>query len=171
MIRKNIIFGVRRLIVRGEVFLTKKEFAKINREQEKKGGKPYANPRNVAAGSIRQLDPAVTAGRRLDSFEYDIVTDIGQTYHEEEHLLLKAMGFKTNPNNRAAKNVEEMFAFRDHWAEPKRREEAGLRDRRHGRHRERQRHVRAGGDHRQGAARRDRLQVFAARSDDDRGRH
>ena len=93
--------NARRLIVRGEVFLTKKEFAKMNREQEKKGEKPYANPRNIAAGSVRQLDPAVTASRRLDSFQYDIVTDIGQTYHEEEHLILKAFGFKTNPNNRS----------------------------------------------------------------------
>jgi len=106
----------RRLVVRGEVFLTKKEFARINRAQEKEGLKPYANPRNVAAGSIRQLDPAITASRRLDSFEYDIVTPIGQTTHEEEHLILKAMGFKTNPNNRPAKTIEEVFAFRDHWA-------------------------------------------------------
>ena len=112
----------RHLIVRGEVFITKKVFAAVNREQEKKELKPYANPRNIAAGSIRQLDPKVTASRHLDSFQYDIVTDIGQTYHEEEHLILKAFGFKTNPNNRPAKNMQEIFAFRDHWAEPARRE-------------------------------------------------
>ncbi len=119
---KKYNLGVKRLTVRGEVFLTKKEFAKINRGQEKKGVKPYANPRNVAAGSVRQLDPAVTASRRLDSFQYDIVTDIGQTHHEEEHLILKAMGFKTNPWNRPAWSMKEVFAFRDHWAEPGRRE-------------------------------------------------
>ena len=50
------------------------------------------------------------------------MTDIGQTYHEEEHLLLKAFGFKTNPNNGPAKDMQEMFAFRDHWAEPAQRE-------------------------------------------------
>ena len=111
-----------RLVVRGEVFLTKKEFERINRELEAKGAKPYANPRNVAAGSVRQLDPKITAGRRLDSFQYDIVTDIGQTYHEEEHLLLAAMGFKTNPHNRPAATLEEAFAFRDHWGDPERRE-------------------------------------------------
>ena len=111
------------LIVRGEVFLTKKEFARINKELEKKGAKTYANPRNVAAGSIRQLNPAITASRRLDSFQYDIVTDIGQTYHEEEHLLLAAFGFKTNPHNRPAKSLQEVFAFRDHWEEPTRREQ------------------------------------------------
>lgn len=110
------------LIVRGEVFLTKKEFAKINKEQERTGGKLYANPRNVAAGSIRQLDPAVTASRRLDSFQYDIVTDLGQKTHEEEHQILAAMGFKTNPNNRPAKNIAEVFAFRDRWADPKHRD-------------------------------------------------
>ncbi len=112
----------RHLIVRGEVFLTKKEFARINKEQDKKGLKIYANPRNVAAGSIRQLDPKITAARRLDSFQYDIITEIGQTYHEEEHLLLAAFGFKTNQNNRPARDLKEVFAFRDYWAEPKRRE-------------------------------------------------
>jgi DNA ligase (NAD+) len=109
-----------RLVVRGEVFLTKREFAKINKEQEKKGGKPYANPRNVAAGSVRQLDPKITASRRLDSFQYDIVTDVDQTTHEEEHLILKAFGFKTNPNNRPAKDLADVFVFRDEWV--KRRE-------------------------------------------------
>ncbi len=110
------------LVVRGEVFLTKKEFARINREQERTGGKAYANPRNVAAGSIRQLDPRVTAGRRLDSFQYDIVTDLGQKTHEEEHQLLAAMGFKTNPHNAPARSMDEVFAFREKWGEPARRE-------------------------------------------------
>ncbi len=105
----------KRLVVRGEVFLNKKEFEKINREQGKKGLKVYANPRNVAAGSIRQLDPKITASRKLDSFEYDIVTNIGQSMHEEEHLLLKAFGFKTNQNNKSAVNPEEVFSFRNYW--------------------------------------------------------
>src|SRR5262249_41222764 len=52
-----------RVVIRGEVFLSTKEFARINREQEKRGGKLYANPRNVAAGAVRQLDPAITASR------------------------------------------------------------------------------------------------------------
>lgn len=111
-----------RLVVRGEVFLTKKEFEKINREIEKEGGKPYANPRNVAAGSIRQLNPDITARRRLDTFQYDIVGEIGQQAHEEEHFLLAAFGFKTNPDCRPAKDLEDAMAFRDHWADPVRRE-------------------------------------------------
>lgn len=106
----------RHIIIRGEVFLTKKEFAKINKEQEKKGNKIYANPRNVAAGSIRQLDPKITASRRLDSFQYDIVTDLGQKTHEEEHAFLRAFGFKTNPNNASAKDIKEVFIFRNDWA-------------------------------------------------------
>jgi DNA ligase (NAD+) len=110
------------LIVRGEVFLTKREFAKINKEQERTGAKTYANPRNVAAGSIRQLDPKITASRHLDSFQYDIVSDLGQATHKEEHLLLAAFGFKTNPHNEHAKDMREVFAFREKWGEPARRE-------------------------------------------------
>jgi DNA ligase (NAD+) len=112
---KSYILNSKRLVVRGEVFLNKKEFAAINREQEKKGLKIYANPRNVAAGSVRQLDPKITASRKLDSYEYDIITDIGQKTHEEEHFLLKAFGFKTNPWNRLLKSEKEIFEFRDHW--------------------------------------------------------
>ncbi len=104
----------RRLVVRGEVFLTKKEFARLNKEQEKKGEKNYANPRNVAAGSIRQLDPKVTASRKLDSFQYDIVTGLEFKTHEEEHDALKSFGFKINPDNRHAKNLDEVFAFHKH---------------------------------------------------------
>ena len=111
----------RHLIVRGEIFLTKKEFARINKEQAANESKAYANPRNVAAGSVRQLDSKITASRRLDSFQYDIVTDLGQKTHEEEHELLAAMGFKTNPNNKPAKSLEEVFKFRDYWAEHRER--------------------------------------------------
>lgn len=118
---KHYDLNAKHLVVRGEVFTTKKEFAKMNAEQEKKGLKPYANPRNIAAGSIRQLDPKVAASRRLDSFQYDIVTDIGQTYHEEEHLLLQAFGFKTNPNNRPANSLDAVFEFRDYWAKHRER--------------------------------------------------
>ncbi len=109
------------LVVRGEAFLTKKEFEAVNRAQKKAGLKTYANPRNIAAGSIRQLDPRVTAKRRLDSFEYDIVTDLGQKTHEETHLLLKAFGFKTNPANRRAKDLNEVFAFRNAWEKKRER--------------------------------------------------
>lgn len=103
------------LVVRGEVFITKKEFMRLNREQAKTGEAVYANPRNLAAGSIRQLDPVITAGRRLDSFAYSLVTDLGQTTHEEEHHILKELGFKTNPHNKFCRDLKEVQEFRDHW--------------------------------------------------------
>lgn len=110
----------RKLVVRGEVFINKKEFEKINKEQSLRGGKIFANPRNMAAGSIRQLNPKITSSRKLDSFIYDIITDLGQKTHEEEHLLLKAFGFKTNPHNQLVKSLGEVFEFRNYWE--KRRE-------------------------------------------------
>ena len=104
----------RHLVVRGEVFLTKKEFDRINKELAGTGKAAYANPRNLAAGSIRQLDPKITASRRLDSFAYDI---LGGNYnkHEEEHAALKKWGFKTNPHNKKVQSLEEVFKFRDYW--------------------------------------------------------
>ena len=105
-----------RLIVRGEVFLTKKEFERINKEQKKKGEKVYANPRNIAAGSIRQLDPKITASRKLDSFQYDIVTDIGQKFHDDEHKFLKSFGCKINLHNQLAGTLEEVFRFHEYWS-------------------------------------------------------
>ncbi len=104
------------LIVRGEVFISKKEFERINKEQEKKGLKIYANPRNIAAGSLRQLDPKITASRKLDSFAYELITDLDAKTHEEKHLILKSFGFKINFHNKAEKNLEEVFKFHQYWA-------------------------------------------------------
>ena len=103
------------IAIRGEAFITLKEFNKTNLEQKKSGLKEYANPRNLAAGSVRQLDPKITASRHLDSFAYSLVTDVGQQKHEEEHLILKALGFKINPNNKFCKDMNEVQKFRDRW--------------------------------------------------------
>jgi len=103
------------LIVRGEVFITKKEFERINKEQKEKGLPVYANPRNIAAGSVRQLDPKITAGRKLDSFAYELLTDLGQVTHEDKHKILKDLGFKTNKHNKYCKNLEEVFEFHKKW--------------------------------------------------------
>lgn len=105
----------KKLVIRGEVFLNKKEFHDINKEQEKRGLKLYANPRNVAAGSIRQLDPKITAGRKLDSFQYDIVTNLGQKAHSEEHEILHDIGFRINSSNKICRTAKEVFEFRDYW--------------------------------------------------------
>ncbi len=118
---KNYNLAPKYLVARGEVFITKKEFERVNTGQEKRGEKSFANPRNMAAGSLRQLDPQITAGRRLNSYQYAIVTDIGQKNHEEEHLLLKALGFKTNPHNKAADSLEKIFQFRNYWEEQRKK--------------------------------------------------
>ena len=103
------------VVVRGEVFITKNDFERINKEQKKSGLKIYANPHNLAAGSIRQLDPKVTASRRLDSYAYSLITDFGQKTHEDEHLILKALGFKINPHNKAVADMGGVNKFRNHW--------------------------------------------------------
>ena len=99
--------------VRGEVLLTKKEFQKINQEQIKKGLLPYANPRNLAAGSIRQLDPKITASRHLVFYAYELITDFGEETHEEKHSILKSLGFKTHLDNRKVESLKEVFQIHD----------------------------------------------------------
>ncbi|MBI2635549.1 MAG: NAD-dependent DNA ligase LigA [Parcubacteria group bacterium] len=101
--------------LQGEVFLNKKDFEALNKKQAKMGLPLYANPRNVAAGSIRQLDPKITASRRLDSFAYSLKTDLGQKTHEEEHLILHSLGFRTNPNNKYVENLNDVFKFKEYW--------------------------------------------------------
>ncbi len=96
------------LEVRGEVYMQKDEFEKLNKEQLEKKLPVFANPRNIAAGSIRQLDPKVAAGRRLKFMGYDLVTDLGQRTHQESHELLKKLGFPSNKYNVGCKNLNEV---------------------------------------------------------------
>lgn len=112
---ENLKLKTKKLIVRGEVFISKKEFERINRERAEKGLKIFANPRNMAAGSARQLDPKIAASRGLDSFTYDIVGDFGLKTHKEKHEALHKLGFKINAYNRPVKNLKEVFEFRDYW--------------------------------------------------------
>jgi DNA ligase (NAD+) len=108
--------GLGEIIVRGEAILTKKEFKRVNKERESKGLPLYANPRNLASGSIRQLDPKVTAARKLDSNMYSLITDLGQRTHEEEHIILDAMGFKTNNKyNSFCKDMDAVFDYYHYW--------------------------------------------------------
>jgi DNA ligase (NAD+) len=106
--------GAKELVVRGEVFISKKEFERVNEEQKKKNLAIFANPRNMAAGSVRQLDPKITASRKLDSFAYELITDFGQRTHQEKHQILKAFGFKTNPHNKYCQNLKEVFDFHNY---------------------------------------------------------
>ncbi len=82
--------------VRGEVYLDKKDFVAFNQKRSKSGDQLYANPRNLAAGSIRQLNPMIAAKRRLKFLAYDLVADIGQEKHSQEHEILSALGFKVD---------------------------------------------------------------------------
>ena len=108
--------GIKEIVARGEAIITKKDFEKVNKEQIKLGQTPFANPRNLAAGSIRQLDPKITASRRLDSTAYDLITDLGQKTHGEEHKILKTLGFKTNNKySRYCKHLNGVFESHDFW--------------------------------------------------------
>lgn len=100
------------LVVRGEAFMRRKEFERINKEQEKSGGKVFANPRNMAAGSLRQLDPRITASRRLDFYAYGIVDDTIES-HSGEYELLRKYGFKVNPHGKVVHSIKEIFEFQE----------------------------------------------------------
>ena len=100
------------LEVRGEVFMSKKDFLELNEKQEAMDQKTFANPRNAAAGSLRQLDPSVTASRRLDIFVFNIQRIVGADIrtHSESLEFLKKLGFKTSPGYRLCRNIEEVVA-------------------------------------------------------------
>jgi len=92
------------LTVRGEVFMSKKTFLDYKDH--------YANPRNLVAGSIRQLDSRITAKRKLDSFVYEVIDDSIET-HEKKHKMLKKIGFKTNEYNKYCRDLEAVFRFKE----------------------------------------------------------
>ncbi|MFA6495163.1 MAG: NAD-dependent DNA ligase LigA [Candidatus Paceibacterota bacterium] len=114
-----------RVVVRGEIFVPLKELERANRQQEARGAKGYANTRNFAAGSIRQLDSAIVASRKLESYQYDIVSDIGVPVatHEEKHKILASWGFSVNAHNRTQATMDDVFALKNAWE--KKREKLG----------------------------------------------
>jgi len=107
----------REIEVRGEVVMNKKVFNEINRQRKKKGLSVFANPRNIAAGSIRQLNPNIARDRRLDCIVFELITDLGQKDHEESHEILKDLGFKTSPYNEKCKNICEVDKYLKKWVE------------------------------------------------------
>ncbi|MBQ7136931.1 MAG: NAD-dependent DNA ligase LigA [Bacilli bacterium] len=104
--------------VRGEIYMSKKVFEKLNNEREKEGKELFQNPRNAAAGSIRQLDSKVAAKRKLDCFIYHLPNplDYGITSHNEALQFMSDLGFRTNPNNRLVYSVSEVLSFIDEKA-------------------------------------------------------
>ena len=108
-----------RLEVRGEVLFPKSRFAELNREREEAGLPTYANPRNTAAGSVRQLDPRVTASRGLDIFVYSLgYADAPMPVtHWETLEYLVGLGFRTNTHNRLVETPEDALAYYREWLE------------------------------------------------------
>ncbi len=112
-------------IVEGEIWLPKGEFARINKEREKMGEPLFANPRNAAAGTVRQLDPKIVAKRKLDSFLYDL-SEYSRRLpdtQEGELRLLSDLGFRVNPNFRVCGRVDEVIAYWEEWTPKREREE------------------------------------------------
>lgn len=99
--------------VRGEIFMPKKSFNELNRQRELNGEALFANPRNAAAGSVRQLDSAIAAKRGLDAFLYMVPTaaEVGCTTHKEALEYIHELGFKTNPMTRICQNIQEVWTF------------------------------------------------------------
>lgn len=94
--------------VRGEIVIFKQDFDELNDRQRKKGEKPFANPRNLAAGSIRQLDPKIAASRPLKFMAYDLVTPNLPTHHEA-YEALRAYGFQTSRQDHVYSSIEAVF--------------------------------------------------------------
>ncbi|KKW15739.1 MAG: ligase protein [Parcubacteria group bacterium GW2011_GWA2_50_10b] len=122
------------IIVEGEIWMPKSVFDQLNRERKKRGEELFANPRNIAAGSIRQLDPAVTRSRQLDSFIYDIAyidprSDLKRSQgltlktQEEELKLLKQLGFKINPHFRKFEDIDGVIKYGKEWEKKKEKED------------------------------------------------
>ncbi|MDD3654286.1 MAG: NAD-dependent DNA ligase LigA [Desulfotomaculaceae bacterium] len=105
------------LEVRGEAFMPKKSFSRLNEAREEAGEPLFANPRNAAAGTLRQLDPRVTASRQLDLFVYGIGLNRGEApdKHEAALSLLSELGFKVNPQHKLFNNLDEVIEYCQHW--------------------------------------------------------
>lgn len=105
---------------RGEAYMPKKSFVKLNALRDENGEEPFANPRNAAAGSLRQLDPKIAASRNLSIFIYGIGGDgsaYGQDSHSDSLDYLHSLGFETNSNSKRCKTIEEVIEFVEAWQE------------------------------------------------------
>ena len=103
--------------VRGEMLMPIAAFRRMNDEREREGLPVFANPRNFTAGTVRQLEPSITAQRRMDYFAYMLLTD-GRTYFDRQSTTMDALesaGFKVNTNRKLAKNLDEAWKFIQSW--------------------------------------------------------
>ncbi len=105
--------------VRGEAYMPKRSFERMNRLREENGEETFANPRNAAAGSLRQLDPKIAAKRNLDIFVYSLADPEGTGIesHSEALDYLDGLGFRTNPERQACANIDEVIAYVEGWHE------------------------------------------------------
>ena len=103
----------RTIEVRGEVLMTRAVFKQLNEERLRLGEPLLANPRNAAAGSIRQLDPKMTASRQLDCYLYYVVnaSELGMSTHQEALAFLKRQGFKTNPETKQLNGMDDVIRY------------------------------------------------------------
>jgi len=103
--------------VRGEAYMPKKSFENLNRVKEENGEEPFANPRNAAAGSLRQLDPKIAASRNLDIFLYAIgdFTETGVTTHSDGLDLLEKLGFKVNKEREKCATIDAVIEYVNKW--------------------------------------------------------
>ena len=108
--------------VRGEAYMPKKSFAKLNESRDEAGEEPFANPRNAAAGSLRQLDTKIVASRNLAIFIYGISGDGGEygvDSHSDALNYADVLGFETNKERRRCESIEDVIAYINKWADAK----------------------------------------------------
>ena len=105
--------------VRGEIYMSKNSFNKLNEQRQKNGEELLANPRNAAAGSVRQLDSKIAASRNLDCFIYHLPNpqDFNIKTHDEALKFMKQLGFNVNPNIKTVKNVNGVLSYIEEWTE------------------------------------------------------
>jgi DNA ligase (NAD+) len=113
------------IIVEGEAYMPKSQFARINREQKKKGEELYANERNITAGTIRQLDSSIVAERKLSTFVYDVAqASVAVPDKQDEELkFLQKLGFRVNSHFKNCKNIEEIINYWKEWREKRKKED------------------------------------------------
>ena len=107
------------LEARGEAYMPKASFERLNEQRRERGEELFANPRNAAAGSLRQLDPKIAASRHLDLFVYGLANaeELGITSHSAALDYLQRLGFKVNPERRRCANIDEVMQFVKEWHE------------------------------------------------------